>query len=197
MIESSAARDRVASDHTMMRYFSVAPVLLAALLAAPLFATMSLAPSAAAACGTEPSPGEQADARSDNADAPRFIWPVHGMPVADLCSDGSERRTGMIEIAVREGTPVKAAADGIVAYAGGEMKSYGNLVLIVHHNDWVTAYGFASRLLVKRGDKVRQGETVALSGASPVTGSPLLHFEIRKTGRAVDAFRLLSERRGD
>ena len=160
------------------------------------FAAIAVAASGAVACGGEPQRGEHVDTQRDVDSAPHFIWPVHGMPMADLCSDGSERRTGVIEIAVREGTPVKAAADGVVAYAGSEMKSYGNLVLIVHDDDWVTAYGFASRLLVKRGDRVRQGETVALSGSSLVTGSPLLHFEIRKTGRSVDAFRLLSGRRG-
>jgi murein DD-endopeptidase MepM/ murein hydrolase activator NlpD len=169
----------------MTRYFWFAGALLlaGAIVTAP----------ASRACDAKNLP---AGPEAGIDDAPRFIWPVHGMPVADLCSDGSERRSGLIEIAVREGTPVKAAADGVVAYAGGEMKSYGNLVILVHNDGWATAYGYAKSLLVKRGDQVRQGETVALSGHSPVTDIPLLHFEIRKTGHAVDAFKLLSERRG-
>ena len=81
-------------------------------------------------------------------------------------------------------------------WVGDELKGYGELVIIRHDGGWVTAYAFASRPLVKRGDHVRQGQAIALSGRSPVTGSPLLHFEVRQGTRTVDAARLLSQRHG-
>jgi murein DD-endopeptidase MepM/ murein hydrolase activator NlpD len=89
---------------------------------------------------------------------------------------------------------VKAAADGIVAYAGDELKDYGNVVLIRHDGGWMTAYAFAETLLVKRRDIVRQGGPIALSGRSIATGTPLLHFEIHQRSGPVDPVRLLPQR---
>ena len=162
------------------------------LIAASAFAALSLVPSGAAACDAAPA---SEDAHTGSDGAPRFIWPVHGMPINDLCSNGSERRSGVIEIAVREGTEVKAAAAGIVAYAGDALKDFGNIVIVQHDGGWVTAYGYASRLLVSRGDQVRQGQAIALTGRKAVTDTPQLHFEIRNGNHPVDAFRLLSQRR--
>ena len=83
-----------------------------------------------------------------------------------------------------EGTPVKAADDGVVAYSGNELKGYGNLVLIRHANGYVTAYAHASELLVKRGDTIKRGQVIAKSGQSGEVQSPQLHFEIRKGSSA-------------
>ena len=85
-----------------------------------------------------------------------------------------------INLAVPEGTPVKAAEDGVVAYSGNELKGYGNLVLVRHSNGYVTAYAHASELMVKRGDTIKRGQIIAKSGQSGEVGSPQLHFEIRK-----------------
>ena len=91
-----------------------------------------------------------------------------------------------INIAVPEGTPVKASDDGVVAYSGNELKGYGNLVLVRHSNGYVTAYAHASELMVKRGDSVKRGQTIAKSGQTGNVTSPQLHFEIRKGATPVD-----------
>jgi murein DD-endopeptidase MepM/ murein hydrolase activator NlpD len=96
-----------------------------------------------------------------------------------------------INIAVPEGTEVKAAEDGVVAYAGNELKGYGNLVLIRHANGYVSAYAHASELLVKRGDSIKRGQAIARAGQTGNVTSPQLHFEIRKGSTPVDPARYL------
>ena len=91
-----------------------------------------------------------------------------------------------VNLSVPEGTSVRAADDGTVAYAGSELKGYGNLLLVRHNNGFVTAYAHASELLVKRGDTVRRGQVIAKSGATGTVTSPQLHFEIRKGSVPVD-----------
>ena len=73
-----------------------------------------------------------------------------------------------------------------MAYAGNELKGYGNLVLVRHPNGFVTAYAHASELLVKRGDKVKRGQVIAKSGRTGNISAPQLHFEIRKGSTPVD-----------
>ncbi len=85
-----------------------------------------------------------------------------------------------------EGTQVKAAESGVVAYAGSELKGYGNLVLIRHPNGFVTAYAHNGDITVKRGDQVTRGQTIAKSGQSGNVSSPQLHFELRKGSTPVD-----------
>jgi murein DD-endopeptidase MepM/ murein hydrolase activator NlpD len=91
-----------------------------------------------------------------------------------------------INIAVPEGTKIQAAEGGVVAYAGNELKGYGNLVLIRHAGGYVTAYAHASQLLVKKGDTVKRGDVIAMSGATGAVQSPQLHFEVRKGATALD-----------
>ena len=91
-----------------------------------------------------------------------------------------------INIAVPDGTPVKATEEGTVAYAGSELKGYGNLVLIRHPNGYVSAYAHNGELKVKRGDVVKRGQVVASSGQSGNVSSPQLHFELRKGSTPVD-----------
>src|SRR5262249_17905559 len=76
--------------------------------------------------------------------------------------------------------------DGVVAYVGDELRSYGNLVIIRHDDGFVTAYAHASRLLVKVGDKVRRGQPIAKSGQTGNVSEPQLHFEIRQAATPVD-----------
>ena len=97
-----------------------------------------------------------------------------------------------VNLAVPEGTPVKAAEDGVVAYAGNELKGYGNLVLVRHGNGFVTAYANTSEILVKRGDAVKRGQVIAKSGQTGSVTSPQLHFEIRKGATPVDPAQYLS-----
>ena len=91
-----------------------------------------------------------------------------------------------------EGTPIKAADDGVVAYAGNELKGYGNLVLIRHADGYVSAYANASALLVKRGDSVKRGQVIARAGQTGNVNSPQLHFEIRKGSMPVDPMKYLN-----
>jgi murein DD-endopeptidase MepM/ murein hydrolase activator NlpD len=94
---------------------------------------------------------------------------------------------------VPEGTEVKAAEDGVVAYAGNELKGYGNLVLLRHSDGWMTAYAHNSQLLVKRGDTVKRGQNIARAGQTGGVSSPQVHFEIRKGSTPVDPKQYLAE----
>ncbi|MGA7805921.1 M23 family metallopeptidase, partial [Bradyrhizobium sp.] len=123
---------------------------------------------------------------------PTFRWPVRGKVITSYGAKTNGKSNDGINLAVPEGTPVKAAEDGVVAYAGNELKGYGNLVLIRHANGYVTAYAHASELLVKRGDTIKRGQVIAKSGQSGEVASPQLHFEIRKGSTPVDPLQFLN-----
>jgi len=123
---------------------------------------------------------------------PTFRWPVRGKVITSYGAKTNGKSNDGINLAVPEGTPVKAAEDGIVAYSGNELKGYGNLVLVRHSNGYVTAYAHASELLVKRGDTIKRGQIIAKSGQSGEVGSPQLHFEIRKGSSPVDPLQFLN-----
>ncbi len=111
-----------------------------------------------------------------------FRWPAKGRVISGYGTSGNEG----INIAVPEGTAVKAAEDGTVAYAGSDVKGYGKLVLVRHQNGYVSAYAHNGEIDVKPGEKVKRGQTIAKSGASGNVTSPQLHFEIRKGGAPID-----------
>jgi len=121
-----------------------------------------------------------------------FRWPVRGRVIAGFGPKPNGLQNDGINLAVPEGTPVKAADDGIVAYAGNELKGYGNLVLVRHANGFVTAYAHASELMVKRNDQVHKGQVIAKSGQTGTVTSPQLHFEIRKGSVPVDPAQYLN-----
>jgi murein DD-endopeptidase MepM/ murein hydrolase activator NlpD len=123
---------------------------------------------------------------------PTFRWPVRGKVITSYGAKTNGKANDGINLAVPEGTPVKAAEDGVVAYAGNELKGYGNLVLVRHSNGYVTAYAHASELLVKRGDSIKRGQVIAKSGQSGEVASPQLHFEIRKGSSPVDPLQFLN-----
>ena len=118
------------------------------------------------------------------AGGPEFRWPARGRIIQGF-KGGTGGNDG-INIAVPEGTAVKAAEGGVVAYAGSELKGYGNLVLIRHPNGFVSAYANNGEIDVKRGDSVKRGQTIAKSGQSGNVASPQLHFELRKGSQPVD-----------
>jgi murein DD-endopeptidase MepM/ murein hydrolase activator NlpD len=122
---------------------------------------------------------------------PSFRWPVRGRVIAGFGSKPNGTQNDGINLAVPEGTPIKAADDGVVAYAGNELKGYGNLVLIRHSNGFVSAYAHASELLVKRGDTIKRGQVIAHAGQTGNVTSPQLHFEIRKGSTPVDPTQFL------
>jgi murein DD-endopeptidase MepM/ murein hydrolase activator NlpD len=123
---------------------------------------------------------------------PSFRWPVRGRIIAGFGPNPSGLQNDGINLAVPEGTPIKAADDGVVAYSGNELKGYGNLVLVRHSNGFVTAYAHASEILVKKGDAVKRGQMIAKSGQTGNVTSPQLHFEIRKGSTPVDPAQYLN-----
>ena len=133
-------------------------------------------------------------AKPDEAVAalPTFRWPVRGKVITSYGAKTNGKANDGINLAVPEGTPVKAAEDGVVAYSGNELKGYGNLILVRHANGYVTAYAHASELLVKRGDTIKRGQVIAKSGQSGEVASPQLHFEIRRGSTPVDPLQFLN-----
>ena len=91
-----------------------------------------------------------------------------------------------INIAAPEGAPIKAAENGVVVYAGNELRGYGNLLLVRHSDGWVSAYAHTSKFRVAAGEKVKQGQVIAEVGSSGNVDRPQLHFELRKGTRAIN-----------
>ncbi|MGV7033282.1 peptidoglycan DD-metalloendopeptidase family protein [Methylobacterium symbioticum] len=144
-------------------------------------------PEKVAAKAPEKAPEKPEPASTGSVAAPaaadqNFRWPAKGRVISGYGTSGNEG----INIAVPEGTAVKAAEDGTVAYAGSDVKGYGKLVLVRHSNGYVSAYAHNGEIDVKPGEKVKRGQTIAKSGASGNVTSPQLHFEIRKGGAPVD-----------
>jgi murein DD-endopeptidase MepM/ murein hydrolase activator NlpD len=119
-------------------------------------------------------------------------WPVRGKVISGFGPKSNGLKNEGINIAVPEGTSVRAADSGVVAYAGNELKGYGNLILIRHDNGYVTAYAHAKELFVKRGDTVKRGDVIAKAGQTGSVSSPQLHFEVRKGATALDPMKYLS-----
>ncbi len=115
-----------------------------------------------------------------------FMWPVQGRLVSNYGPKAGGLHNDGINIAVAHGTPIRASDAGVVAYAGGDLKAYGNLVLVQHQGGWVTAYAHADEILVTRGQKVDRGQYLARVGRTGGVTTPQLHFEIRQGRRAVN-----------
>ncbi len=120
-----------------------------------------------------------------------FIWPVRGKVISAFGLHNGGLHNDGINIAADPGTPVKAAEGGTVVYAGNELASYGNLLLIRHPSGFVTAYAHNRRLLVKKDQKVKRGQLIAHVGDTGDVDRPQLHFEIRRGEKAVDPKRYL------
>lgn len=116
----------------------------------------------------------------------RFIPPVDGRIISTYGAKGGGQHNDGINIAAPRGASVRAAQAGVVAYAGSEIRGYGNLLLVKHDGGFMTAYAHAEELLVKRGDVVRQGQIIATVGDSGGAAAPQLHFEIRRGTEAVN-----------
>lgn len=122
-----------------------------------------------------------------------FRWPVQGRIISVFGTKPDGGHNDGIDVAVPQGTSVKAAENGVVAYAGNELKGYGNLVLVRHANNWVSAYAHNDEILVKRGDKVRRGQIIAKAGNTGSVSQPQVHFELRKGSRPVDPTKYMSQ----
>lgn len=176
------------------------PVAAAPVAAAPAAKPVAVAqatePQQKARVAAEANDLPEAQSPVKAADAtnalPTFRWPVRGRVITAYGAKTNGKQNDGINVAVPEGTPVKAAEDGVVAYSGNELKGYGNLILVRHSNGYVTAYAHASELMVKRGDTIKRGQVIAKSGQTGEVGSPQLHFEIRKGSSAVDPLSFLN-----
>ena len=141
----------------------------------------------------EAAPAKVAAVSSSDPDEGRFRWPVRGRIISDFGVKPGGTRNDGINLAVPEGTEVKAADDGVVIYSGNELKGYGNLVLVRHSDGWVSAYAHNSKLSVSRGDNVRRGDTVGLAGTTGSVSQPQVHFELRKGNKPIDPLRYLAK----
>ena len=121
-----------------------------------------------------------------------FAWPLSGKIVTSFGTVGGEIHDG-IDISARLGAPVKAAADGKVIYSGGEIKSYGNMVIVKHAGAYSTIYAQNKSNAVRKGQAVKAGELIAYVGNSGRSNRSLLHFEIRKGKDALDPLKYLSK----
>lgn len=116
----------------------------------------------------------------------KLRWPVHGRIITGFGQRNDGTHNDGINLAVPQGTAVHAAEAGSVAYAGSELKGYGNLILVRHDNGWVTAYAHNEQLMVKRGDKVQRGQVIAKAGRTGSVDQPQVHFELRQGSKPVD-----------
>lgn len=125
------------------------------------------------------------------ASAAGFSWPVQGKVIAKFGATADGLRNDGINIAAPAGAPVMAAGDGTVAYAGNQLRGFGNLILVRHANGLITAYAHNQSLLVEKGAKVKRGDVIARVGSTGSVDKPQLHFEIRKGEEAVDPMKYL------
>lgn len=122
----------------------------------------------------------------------QFIWPAEGRIVSRFGPKADGLHNDGVNIAVPEGTPVRVAQSGVVAYAGNELRGYGNLLLVRHADGWMTAYAHNGELLVQRGATVTKGQTIALAGRTGSVQSSQIHFEIRRGSQAMDPLKVMS-----
>lgn len=121
-----------------------------------------------------------------------FLWPVNGPVVSSFEQNSAKGRSGGITIAAQKGTPVRAADNGIVAYAGEALRGYGQMVMLRHAEGYVTLYAHNDALLVREGDVVRRGQPIAEVGDSGDVGDSQLHFELRKGTKPIDPTKVLA-----
>jgi len=115
-----------------------------------------------------------------------FIWPVKGRLLSGYGPGANGTHNDGVNLAAPRGTPIRAAEEGVVAYAGNELRGFGNLVLVKHPGGWITAYAHCDSVAVKKGEKVRRGEVIAKVGETGTVTEPQLHFELRRGTRALD-----------
>ena len=121
-----------------------------------------------------------------------FIWPVKGKILNNFGSETPGFFNDGINISSNLGTSVKASLDGEIVYSGNEIPGYGNLILIKHSKNWITAYAHLEKIVKKKGNYVKKGETIGLVGKTGNVSEVQLHFEIRKGKEAVNPLKYLS-----
>ncbi len=126
--------------------------------------------------------------------APAFRWPLPGRIISGFGAKPGGRFNDGVNLKANAGEAVRAAGDGVVAYAGDAIPGFGNLVLIKHAGDWVSAYAHNEALLVQRGVRVKAGEVIARAGQTGAVPEPQLHFELRKGRTPQDPARIIGGR---
>ncbi len=169
----------------------VKPIVVAQAKSGPMLQSVKTVEPQAGARIATPAPDNEESGPAGTAGMPSFRWPLRGRVVTNFGAKTAGGSNDGIDLAVPEGTAIRAADDGVVAYAGNELKGYGNLVLVRHANGFVTAYANASELNVKRNDQVHRGQVIAKSGQTGTAPNPQLHFEIRKNSAPVDPMQYL------
>ena len=122
-----------------------------------------------------------------------FMRPVSGPIVSAFGPKKSGLHNDGINIKASRGSPVRAAENGVVAYAGSQLKGSGNLVLLRHQGQWMTAYAHMDKIMVKRGSVVKKGETIGTVGSTGSVSSPQLHFEVRRGTEALNPVKYVSQ----
>ncbi|HVA13616.1 MAG TPA: peptidoglycan DD-metalloendopeptidase family protein [Stellaceae bacterium] len=206
-LNSLSAPYALHSGQTLYLPASVEPPEKSPPAAAPAVATAPAVPNARLGSPPPEKPGAPPTAKAAQAgtlpapppEAPKFPprigkgfdWPVQGRIIGRYGTGPNGTHNDGINIAAREGEPVRAADAGVVAYAGNELRGYGNLVLIKHSGGYMTAYAHNSQLLVKRGEVVKRGQEIAKAGSTGTVDTPQVHFEIRQGTRTIDPASLL------
>lgn len=121
----------------------------------------------------------------------KFSWPIKGKIISKFGPKSGGLYNDGVNILAKEGSDVRAAQDGVVAYVGNELKGYGNLVIVKHQGGFVTAYAHLKDAAVKRGQKVNKGDKIARVGMSGNVDAPQLYFGLRKGRDAVDPLNYL------
>lgn len=149
-------------------------------------------PPPSAAPAVAPPVASLIDRDSGGAGAPKFSWPVKGAILSTFGAKSGGLHNDGINIAAKPGATVLAAQEGVVVYAGNELKGYGNLVLVRHASGWLSAYAHNMEILVKRDQRVTRGQPIAKVGSTGSVTKPQLHFEIRNGTQAIDPLPHLS-----
>ncbi|MBN3848369.1 peptidoglycan DD-metalloendopeptidase family protein [Paraburkholderia sp. Ac-20342] len=143
--------------------------------------------SASASAAPRPATADNAPATAPASIS--LVWPADGTVIRRF--DGANSKG--IDISAAAGTPVVAAASGTVVYAGNGLRGYGNLLILKHNADYLTAYAHNRVLLVKEGESVKRGQKIAEMGDTD-TDRVMLHFELRYQGRSIDPSKELPPR---
>jgi murein DD-endopeptidase MepM/ murein hydrolase activator NlpD len=109
----------------------------------------------------------------------KFVWPVRGEILSTFGPKGPGQRNDGVNIAAEPGASVRAAAAGVVVYAGNSIPAFGNLVLVKHPGGWATLYGNLGKITVANNAEVAQGQVLGSAGLSGAVDRPQVHFEIR------------------
>ena len=187
----AATSPRAAVSGSQVRSATPAAPLVSARTPAPA-PSAAVPPSVAAAPSiTPPRPPAAAPSAMRPPKPGVWQWPASGKLIGRF-SGGAQPHKG-VDLDGRSGDPVRAANSGVVVYAGSGVRGYGNLLIVKHDDVYLSAYAHNSKLLVKEGDVVKAGQTIAQIGDSG-TDRVKLHFEVRRKGTPVDPLKVLPRR---